>query len=167
MELYLLRHAPAVDRGTPGCGDDSQRPLTPEGRRRMKRGAKGMKALGLSFDRIFSSPWLRARDTAEIVARELKLERRLKFSRHLTAEGDPKLLIAQVARLRGAPRRLLLVGHEPYLSSLAGILLGGQQRVGIALKKGGLCRLDTGKLALGRRAKLKWLLTLRQLTLLG
>ena len=72
-----------------------------------------------------------------------------------------------LARLRGEPGRLLLVGHEPYLSSLVGILIGGQKTVGIRLKKGGLCRLDTGKLILGRCAELEWLLTPQHLALLG
>ena len=89
MELYLLRHALAVDRGTPGYEDDSRRPLTAGGRKQMKRGVKGMKALGLSFGWIFSSPFLRARETAEIVGKALKMEDRLKFSEHLAAGGDP------------------------------------------------------------------------------
>ena len=167
MELYFLRHAIAVDRGTPGHEDDSRRPLTAEGRKKMRRGAKGMKALGLSFDWIFSSPFLRAKDTAKIVARILKLERRLKFSEHLAAGGDPKLLIRQLARLPGTPQRLLLVGHEPDLSQLVALLVGGQKTVSLRLRKGGLCRLDTDSLRYGQCAELAWLLTPQHLARLG
>lgn len=167
MELYFLRHAIAVDRGTPGCEDDRRRPLTPEGREKMERVAAGMKALGLSFDGVFSSPSLRAKATAEIVVETFKLERKLRFSEHLAPDGDPKLFVAQMTRMRRAPQRLLVVGHEPNLSRLAGALVGGRGGVDLQIKKGGLCKLTTDRLKFGRCAELKWLLTPRQLALLA
>jgi len=167
MEIYFLRHGIAVDRGTPGYPDDSQRPLTPEGRKKVKRGTKGMKALGLSFDWIFSSPYLRARATAEIVAQAFQMEHRLKFSEHLAVDGNPKLLCEEIARLRKPPGRLLLVGHEPDMSEWVGLLIGGQKKMNITLRKGGLCRLDTGRLRYHNCANLEWLLTPRQLAMLG
>lgn len=167
MDLYLLRHAIAVERGSQGYEEDSQRPLTPDGRRKMERVATGMKALGLSFDWIFSSPSRRARATAEIVAKAFKLPRKMKFSGHLAPDGDPELLVEQMGRMRGSPMGVLVVGHEPYLSGLVGTLIGGHGGVGLQLKKGGLCKLATGNLKFGCCAELKWLLTPRQLSLLA
>ena len=166
MELYFLRHAIAVERGTPEYEDDSQRPLTPNGRKKMKRVVKGMKALGLSFDWIYSSPYLRAKATAELVSETFKLGRKLKFSEHLAADGNPKLFIEQMARTHGSTERLLVVGHEPYLSALAGILIGGVG-LGLQLKKGGLGKLTTDKLKFGHCAELKWWLTPRLLARLA
>lgn len=167
MELYFLRHAIAIKRGTPGYEDDRLRPLTPEGREKMERLAGGMKALGLSFDGIFSSPSLRARATAEMVGETFKLLPKLKLSKHLAPDGNSHLFIAQIIRMRRASLRLLVVGHEPYLSGLAGMLVGGRGGVGLQLKKGGLCKLTTDNLKFGRCAELKWLLTPRQLALLA
>ena len=160
MDLYILRHAIAVDRGTPGYADDSQRPLTPEGRTKMCRIARGMQSLGLKFDLILSSPYVRARATAEIAAEVLKARRKLKFSDELAVEGDPEALIKS---LSPSCERILLVGHEPYLSSLAGRLISGSGSVNLKLKKGGLCKLTAARLRFGRCAELQWLLTPAQL----
>jgi phosphohistidine phosphatase len=166
MELYILRHAVAVERGTPGYDDDSQRPLTPEGRKKMRRAAMGMKALGLKFDAILSSPCARARATAEIVAGILKARRKLNFSDDLAADGDLKALIRSLAR-HNSHERVLLVGHEPHLSELVTQLIAGTASVSLKFKKGGLCRLTTDHLKFGRCAELEWLLTSRQLAQLA
>ena len=71
MKLYILRHGIAVEPGTPGYETDADRPLTSEGERKMRQIAGAMEALELSFDLILSSPYLRARQTAEIVAEVL------------------------------------------------------------------------------------------------
>ena len=160
MELYILRHAIAVDPGTPGYADDSQRPLTPEGRKKMRRIAQGMKALELKFNLILSSPYLRAKETAEIAAEILQARPRVKFSDELAPDGNPKILIKSLTR---SPERVLLVGHEPYLSSLAGRLISGTASVNLKLKKGGLCKLTADRLTFGRCAELEWLLTPSQL----
>lgn len=167
MELYLLRHGVAVDRGTPGFEDDRRRPLTPEGRRRMRRAAQGMKALELSFDWILSSPYPRARQTAELVAGVFKLGRRLKFSDHLAAGAPAGPLVRELARKFRPGARLLLVGHEPDLSRLAARLMGGPRTLGLKLKKGALAKLTLGTLRFGACAELEWLVTSRQLTLLA
>ena len=77
------------------------------------------------FSLILSSPFLRARQTAEIVAKSLKLKKRLAFSDALTPDGDPKTLIRQLNELKPAPENILLVGHEPYLSRLVALLISG------------------------------------------
>lgn len=167
MELYLLRHGLAVDRGTPGFEDDRRRPLTREGRRQMRREVRGMKALKLSFDWILSSPYPRARETAELVAGAFKLGRRLRFSEHLAAGGAGGPLVRELARKYRSEARLLLVGHEPDLNRLAARLMGGSRTLGFKLKKGGLAKLAVGTLRFGACAQLEWLLTPRQLTQLA
>jgi phosphohistidine phosphatase len=72
MEIYVLRHAIAVERGSPDyLHDDSQRPLTKKGIRRMRRGVRGLGHAGLEFDLLLTSPYTRARQTAEIVVEAL------------------------------------------------------------------------------------------------
>jgi len=164
MELYLLRHGIATERGRETRGDDAQRPLTSRGRRKMRRVAKAMRGLGLSFDLILSSPFLRARRTANIVAEELRLAEQCKLSRHLAPEGNPRNLIRDLKRLHLGSRKVLLVGHEPYLSNLIAILLAGQPVIDINLKKGGFCLLSIDSLQNGCCATLEWLLTPRQMT---
>ena len=80
MNLYLLRHGIAVDPSKPGIARDAERPLLPKGKRRLRQIAEAMGALGISFDVILSSPYERAKQTAEIVAKSLKQRKRLKFS---------------------------------------------------------------------------------------
>ena len=77
MNLYLLRHGIAVEPGTPGCEKDSERPLTPKGKRQLRQIAAAMKKMDLRFDLILSSPFLRARQTAEIIAESLTLKKQL------------------------------------------------------------------------------------------
>jgi phosphohistidine phosphatase len=115
----------------------------------------------LSFDLILSSPYVRARQTAEIVAQVLKAGRRLKFSEHLASDGDPEELVDQLKSLYHAPRCLVLVGHEPYLSRLISKLVTGGTDLALNLKKGGLCKLTVRRLSYSRCATLEWLLTPR------
>src|SRR5438105_4431310 len=118
MDLYILRHAIAEMAANPPSGGDSRRRLTAEGAEKMRRAAKGMKAFGLSFDLILSSPFLRARETAEIVAKTFRLAKRLELDPSLAPDGNPKTLIDGLAKHRRAAQEVLLVGHEPYLSRL-------------------------------------------------
>ena len=99
MNLFILRHGIAVEPGTPGFENDADRPLIPKGERRLRAAAAAMKKMELSFDLILSSPFVRARQTAEIVARELKLKKRLQFSDTLACGGSPKHLIRAVGRI--------------------------------------------------------------------
>jgi len=159
MEIYLLRHAPAGTRDPEGRADDSLRLLTPEGIEKMKHLARAMRALKLKFDLILSSPFERAKQTAEIVAAEFKLKRALKFTEHLAPDGDAELLIERLPSLYSRPKRVLLVGHEPHLSRLAGMLIAGHEITGFKLKKGGLCKLTARRLQYGACAGLDWVLT--------
>lgn len=165
MEIYLLRHAIAAPRT--GLGDDSKRPLTRKGADKMRRIAKGMRRLKLDFDLVLSSPYLRAKQTAEIAAAELGASSCLRFSPHLVPLGNARRLIAELLRGHASRKSVLLVGHEPYLSTLVSTLLAGYGNVPIVMKKGGLCKLTTRSLRHGACAQLEWLLTPRQLVRIG
>jgi phosphohistidine phosphatase len=151
-QLYLLRHGIAVPPGTPGYEDD-QRPLTRQGARRMKQIARGLCCLGLEFDRIVTSPLPRARRTAKIVAKALKCEEILEEADALRADRDAASIRAWIDT-RSEPR-LLLVGHDPWISELVGLLITGAEGPPLCqLRKGGLAALRD---APDGRLQLDWL----------
>lgn len=166
MKLYIIRHAIAVEPGTPGYDEDSQRPLTPKGSRKMRKIARGLKELEAIPDLILSSPYRRAAETADILADILKLEGQVFFSEHLTPLGFADQLIAEINE-KYRTESLALVGHEPSLSSLASLLVSGNAEFALELKKGGVCCLDVSDLRPGRCATLLWLMTPAQLAALG
>src|SRR5690349_10216897 len=155
MEIYILRHGIAVERGTSGHKKDSDRPLTPEGEDKMHQIAEAILGMELKFDLILSSPFKRAEQTANIVAQELDEE--VTFTELLEPDGNALELIGEINDEK--PQRVLLVGHEPYLSQLISVLTTGGSDATIELKKGGLCKLTTDKLTFGHCATLNWLLT--------
>jgi phosphohistidine phosphatase len=167
MELYFLRHAKAVPRTGRTARRDAERALTPEGEEKMWLIAKGMQNLALTFDRILASPFARSRRTAEIVAQALKLTSKLALSPLLQPEGDPKALIGELNPQQRTLNRVLLVGHEPYLSELMSTLVAGSPGVRVNLKKGALALVRTEALRYGQCASLEWLLAPRQLALLA
>ena len=167
MNLYVLRHGLAVDLNARRLAKDSDRPLTLEGKRKLRQIAKAMQALDLSFDLILSSPYLRARQTAEIVAEAFSARKRLDFSENLIPGGSAKGLIKCLNDLDPMPENVLLVGHEPDLSQFISLWVTGSADSSFVLKKGGLCKLTAESLKPGRCAKLEWLLTPKQMGLMG
>ena len=166
MNIYILRHGIAVETGTPGF-EDSNRPLIPKGRRRLRAAAAAMKKMKLSFDLILSSPFVRAKQTAEIAAEELKLKKRLQLSDALAPGDSMKTLVQQLNEWKPAPEDVLLVGHEPHLSRLISLLVTGDENAAVEMKKGGLCKLEVDFLHVGRCARLAWLLTPSQMELMS
>jgi phosphohistidine phosphatase len=167
MNIYVLRHGIAVEPGSPGIKTDAERPLIPKGEQRLHEAADAMEKMGLSFDAIISSPYLRARQTAEIVAKHFKLQKKLAFSDDLIPSGNPQNLIRQLSGLKPAPENILIVGHEPFLSRLIALLAAGNAGATIEMKKGGLCKLEAEELEYGHCATLAWLLTPRQMELMA
>jgi phosphohistidine phosphatase len=168
MNLYLMRHGIAVAQDDPSVSHDGERPLTAKGIKRMRKAAKGVVRLGISFDCLLTSPLLRARQTAEIVARALGMEDRLEEISALAPESTVEHLTFGLTRYQDR-EHLLLVGHEPLLSSFAGYLLAGQRasKLDIELKKGSLCCIESEAFSAGAPAQLHWLLTPKQLRRLG
>lgn len=159
MNLYIVRHAIAVERGTSGYEeDDSQRPLTDAGRKKMKKIVRGLAQLGTEFDVILSSPYVRARDTATILAKEFEMKDKLAFSDNLIPPGNFEDLINEIHEQHDV-NSLALVGHEPMLSSLISWLTTGNTDMKVMLKKGGVAYLTADNLYQEGRATLHWLLT--------
>lgn len=148
-----MRHGPAGERedwartGRP----DSERPLTADGRKRVRDAARGLRALAGGIDLVAASPWTRARQTAEIAAKELGAP--LAETNFLLPHRSPESLAKWLSGLKN--ERIVLVGHEPHLSKVIGWFLTGDERGYVALKKGQAALLETAK-AEGARATLVW-----------
>jgi phosphohistidine phosphatase len=158
MNLYIVRHAIAVQRGTTDYEDDSQRPLTDNGRKKMEKIVKGLRQFGIELDTILSSPYVRARDTAKILASEFKLKNQLSLSDNLIPPGNFEALIDEIQNKYDV-KNIALVGHEPMLSQFISWLAIGNTDVKINFKKGGVCYLSADNLYQDHRATLEWLLT--------
>ena len=161
MQLFLLRHGIAEDRRAGGT--DFDRALTAEGRDDLDRIARGLHRLKVAPAAILSSPLVRARQTAEIVApvlgRQVDIVDRL-------AAGVSFEEMLRVIEERSSAGSLMLVGHEPDLSTAAALLMGAPENA-LVLKKAGLIRVDLhGPPAVGG-GQLRWLLAPSQLTLIG
>jgi phosphohistidine phosphatase len=153
-ELYLVRHAIAADRGS-DWPDDSKRPLTEEGISRFKEAVKGLRRLDVEIDEIFTSPLVRAKQTADLLAAGLEGKSPVKTLDALAPGHTAAVVMANLARV-AKRRRIALVGHEPDLGELAAHLIGAGRA--LTFKKGGVCRIDLGSLTSKRAASLVWLL---------
>ncbi len=123
MKLYLMRHGPAEDQAPSGL--DCDRALTPSGRDRVVAVARALAAADEVPHWIWTSPLVRAVQTAEIVAVQTKLSERggtVQAKRELALGSEGRALINHV--MNRLPKRVMLVGHEPDLSALAEDLLG-------------------------------------------
>jgi len=149
MNLYFLRHGLAEDRNE-WKDDDAKRPLTNEGREKMKRTAITLAALDLGLEVIISSPLVRAKQTAEIVARKL----------NCPLVQDPRLepgfnddQLHKVLLDHPDANTMMLVGHEPDFSETISALVGGGR---IVCKKGGLALVEIPN-AHSKPGELVWL----------
>ena len=138
MDLYVVRHA--IAEPARSGHDDHDRALTDEGERKLKRAVRGMRALGWRFDRVLTSPWLRAARTAELLAPVAKTAP--VATDLLCRSPSPELLaLLSQAPVAAEPRfSTALVGHEPWLGELVALLATGDTALGEALqlKKGGV-----------------------------
>jgi phosphohistidine phosphatase len=125
----------------------------------MRQIAKALRNLGVDFDLILSSPYVRACETAEILADVFKMKKRVVLTDNLTPLIDPELLIGEINE-KYSVDSLAVVGHEPYLSTLIGLLVAENTKIDITLKKGGISYITADDLHhLDHRATLEWLLT--------
>jgi len=163
LELYLIRHGVAAERGK-DWPDDSKRPLTPEGIVRLRKAARGLNLIDVTFDQIVTSPLVRTRQTADVFAEDLKSKPPIVTSDALAPAGTPAAVVQEITRqVRKA--RVALVGHEPNLGELAAQLIGA--RTPLEFKKGGICRIDFDMLPPQGGGTLRWFLTPKMLRALG
>jgi phosphohistidine phosphatase len=160
VNIYILRHAIAVPRGTPGYPNDD-RPLTLEGIEKMKAAAEGLSKNISSVDLIMSSPLKRALSTATIAARSLHCRRKVQITKLLLPEADPQSLVEEISTLKNE-EHVMFVGHNPHLELFASLLLGEQKTV-VEFKKGGICCIEIDEVPVRAPGRLMWLMTPKQL----
>jgi phosphohistidine phosphatase len=151
MKMYFLRHGLA-DWPNWDAARDAERPLTDEGIKKMKVEAKAIERLELGLDVILSSPYTRARQTAQAVADQLGLK---VIDEEQLAPGFDVDRLRDVLRRYPDAESIMLVGHEPSFSATISQLIGGGQ---IVMKKGSLARVDVDSID-SLRGELVWLLT--------
>jgi phosphohistidine phosphatase len=148
MQLLIVRHGIAVERGTPGLPDD-ERPLTSAGEKRFRRAARGLARIAKRPDALLTSPLIRARRTAEIAASEWG--KIVPEPLEALASGDLDALAVALGGY-GAEVTVALFGHEPHLSSLLSRLLGSKTPERLEFRKGGAALVElSGALADGGR----------------
>ena len=159
MDLLVLRHGEA-GRRSPSPGD-SKRSLTTEGKQEIVDLSNGLKSLEIKLDVIFTSPLLRAKQTAEIVAKSLKYKGKIEELDALKPEGSRLELYSALSKLK-QESVILVVGHEPYLSEMIGEGIS-QSGCRINLKKAGLARMRIISTLPKIKGELRWLLTPKHL----
>jgi phosphohistidine phosphatase len=153
MQIYLLRHAIAVPRGSVSFPNDD-RPLTEEGVKKMAKAAKGAAKILPAIDVILSSPLKRAHETATIIARAIGAEHRLEICNHLLPNSSMKSVMSYLAKYKEL-QSILIVGHGPDIGFIASSLLGSSDDV-IEFKKGALCCIETESIPPKNHGKLLW-----------
>lgn len=144
MELIIFRHGLAEEREefAKKTGlEDHLRPLTLKGRKKTLKMAQYLKQLTKSADLIVTSPFTRSKQTAEIIQTVFDKIEVVEIP-ELVPQA-PSLAFLKWLRIRGRThKKIIVVGHEPHLSSFASYLLSGAKESFIELKKGGLCSIE-------------------------
>ena len=159
MDLFVLRHGEAGNRAKM-ISADSKRTLTVAGRKEIEDVTEGISHLKIKPDRIISSPMTRARETADILADSQKMSRVEEWP-ELNPEGSRQQLYDRLSTLR-TDSSIVIVGHEPYLTSMICEIIGAPSGQ-MALKKGGLARVHVNAFVPKVRGELRWLLSPRLL----
>jgi phosphohistidine phosphatase len=152
--LYLIRHGLAAARGD-AYPDDGKRPLTGRGVAGLRREARGLAALGVTLDQVLTSPLVRARQTAELMATDLGAAPVANVA-SLAPGGKYQDVLDDLARY-ARRTHVALVGHEPDISELARRLLG--VRGAMPFKKGAVCCIEFDALPPTRPGHLLWFAT--------
>ncbi len=163
MRLLVIRHAIAEEREdfARTGRDDRLRPLTDEGRKKMKQAARGLRGLAPGIDLLATSPLTRAAQTGAILdsvyggLEEVEIE-------ELAPDASPTAFLGWL-RQHQKKECVAVVGHEPSLSLILSWLLTGNERRIFAFRKGGACLLDFPAEIGAGTATLLWALTPAQL----
>lgn len=166
MRVYLVRHAIAYPQTPDSAMLDSARELTPQGITKMQRSAAALARMGVQCDEIWTSPYTRARQTAEILCSALNTPREPRQMTELEPDGDLRGIVTTL-QLHADRSGIALVGHEPSLGRLIGLLLFGEPVAVAEFKKGGVCCIEVEQFAQPLRSTLIWMLTPKQLRWMG
>jgi phosphohistidine phosphatase len=155
FELYVIRHAIAEERGSK-WPDDGKRPLTADGTRRMRKAAKGLVRLGVTFDVVLTSPLVRAKQTADIVARAFGTPPPVVVVDSLVPGASYAAVLGDL-HAHARRSRIALVGHEPGIGRIAARLAGSRRP--LVFKKGAVCRIDVQSIPPAGTGTLRWFMT--------
>jgi phosphohistidine phosphatase len=146
MPIYLIRHAHAID-----GKDDAARPLSKKGRAQIRTLARFLRRnAGLETHEFWHSPLVRSVDTARLLAKGLQVRATFTLVSGLLHDDDPAVLAKKLGQQR---QSVALVGHEPHLSALASLLVGGRAKPPLfLLKKCAVLALEKD----GRRWTVRW-----------
>ena len=157
MELYIVRHGIAIDREDPHSPADPDRFLTEEGIDKTKQVAKGIAALGLTADVLISSPYVRARQTADIFAAALEYPKaKIRQSEALLPSADPAIFFRELAKDKQSST-IFCFGHAPHVDNLIAAALGAKHPL-TAMKKSGVGLVELKRIS-PPSGQLVWLIT--------
>ena len=162
MEIFLLRHGKAEER-TYNIRSDSKRKLTEAGKKEIKLVAKGIRNLNIDFDFVISSPLVRAKQTAEITLKYVDNTKPLQIWNELKPEIDVKKTITKLTTISPSSS-VLLIGHEPHLTTLIGTIISSNSKnLNIFLKKGGFVHIQASQEKSSIFGSLRSILTPKQI----
>lgn len=154
-QLFLIRHGVAEERGE-AWPDDTKRPLSEEGMERLQKSARGLVRLDVWIDVVLTSPLVRARQTADIIASAFDPRPSIITVDSLAPGGSYASLVDDLEK-HGRKTRIALAGHEPGIGELAARLIGS--RHSFEFKKGAVCRIDVEAIPPVGPGDLRWFLT--------
>ncbi len=126
MIVYLVRHAWAEDANAAKWPDDGQRPLTEDGRQRFSKAVKTLVDRGLAPQSIVTSPLVRCRQTAEILAKHTPGRPALIERKELAPGSDLDGLIEWTCKQAPRCEEVAWVGHAPDVNQMAASLIGDE-----------------------------------------
>lgn len=160
MRVFLMRHGEAQP--AEEAPRDEDRALTDKGEARLHKACRGLRRLEVFPERIFTSPLARAVQTARIIAEELGFTGDVEAVEELAPTAAPEDMAEVLKSL--AHEQVLLIGHQPYLGQLAGLLITAGARGRVGIKKGGLARIDIDDWREAPPGEIRWLFTVKQLS---
>ena len=154
-EIYLIRHGVAEERGE-AWPDDTKRPLTTDGISRLRKVARGLINLDVSFDVVLTSPLVRAKQTADTIATAFDTRPPIVTIESLSPGSSYASLLTDLEK-QARRTRIALVGHEPGIGEFAARLAGSRHP--FEFKKGAVCRVDIETLPPAGSGALRWFMT--------
>lgn len=140
MNLFLIRHAEAIDYETESVRNDDLRYITPKGRKTSISVFRALKEYFLELDKVFTSPLIRSVQTAEILAVSLKYKHDVEIANDLLL-GNPPSKVAQLLKRNTVFNTIALVGHDPMMSELVQTL-SDRKELNFEFRKSGVCFID-------------------------
>ena len=157
MQLYIVRHGIAIDREDPKCPPEAERYLTEEGVEKTKQVAEAVAALGIQADLMFSSPYVRATQTAAIFASELEYSKqKIRRTDSLLPGAEPGAFLRELAREKDVST-VFCFGHAPHVDGLLAAAVGASRHI-TSMKKAGVALVELKRLS-PPNGQLVWLIT--------